>query len=268
MAVTENYKSRRMHITSQGTSITQEFDCSNTDWNNWIALGGPVIGSRWSALRPDLRVTDIRNEWQSNTSCKAYVTYSTQGMIYPEQRPGKLASITELFDYQQGPAMDDVFVNTDGASKSWTTLWDTWKSGTPVPPRYPQESLVTVQRRMNLGNWNWPAVRSHLNTVNDDKWMVGVAGWISRTKPLENITCEVTEDDTGKWLLTGFHADKVGYVDNAFPNYELTFTFMYYHDGWNTPYEISPTIAAYRATDFETLPIPTDFDDTEIMALR
>jgi hypothetical protein len=264
MAITEKYTSRSMHITREGTVLTQVFDCTDSDWNNWVALGKPTIGTQWSVWRPDLRVTDIKNGWESNTHCVVTVTYSTGGMMYPENRPDKVSSLREVYDYSYTPQTDFKFYNTDGASKDWEELWDEYKSGTPVPPRYPSEALITMQRSMNLTQWRWDIIRDSINHVNSDRWLNRVTG---RSKPNENVMLGVSFDDIGKWLFAGFHSEKVGYVNQYWPNYEVTYTFLYYDDGWNTPYGITD-IKAYDTAAFKDLPAPDDYDDSENIALR
>lgn len=105
MAVTELYTSREMHITKEGTTLTQIYTCTDTDLNAWgdgvTAL--PILGLAWSPYREDLRVTDIRTWWLNNKNCRVEVLYSTQGLAYPRNLPDKQSSVTTMFDFSYEP---------------------------------------------------------------------------------------------------------------------------------------------------------------------
>jgi len=275
VAITERYTSRSQHITAEGTTLTQVFDCSDSDWNNWIALGKPIIGTQWSPDRRDLRVTDIRDNWLSNTHCEVYVTYSTRGMYYPQKRMDKLSSQREVFDFQYTPRIDPEFVDTDGARQNWRTIYNTWKSPTDendFPPLYPDNMpLITVTASSNVSEWYWYSVKDRIGGVNDNNW---ISTWGRRWKPRERIqTSPIGDNDTGKWLFSGFHAEKVGYdwsrIYREFrPNYELTYTYIFYNNKWNYPYGHPTSIKLYPRVSFWSLPRPRDWNDDEDYSLR
>lgn len=264
MAITENVLSRNQHITAVGETITQVFDCTDSDWSNWLKYKRPIIGTRWTPARQDLRVTDIRTTWINNTTTKVIVTYSTQGYVDPIGRANKISSQREVFDYSITPQSDNVFFNTDNDSKDWSVLWEAYKSGTPVPPRYKPESIITHQRYMNLSYWNFNDVKNLINTVNKYKYL---PTWAYRPKPKERISLGLEFTDVGKWLFAGFNSEKVGYKSTSEPNYEVALILMYLDDGWNTPYGITDT-KAYEIKDWKDLPIPKDNYDGFSIGLR
>lgn len=268
MAITERYTSRSQHITAEGTTLTQIWNCTDNDWNNWVAQGKPIIGTRWSPHRIDLRVTDIQNNWLSQDHCEVYVTYSTRGMPHPIARPDKISSKREVFDFQFTPKHGPEYVDTDGATQNWEGIYKTWKAdATTTPPLYPDDApVITVQATANVSAWAWYTINSRIGGVNKRNWL---STWGRRFKPREAIFTSTTKDpDVGKWLFSGFHAEKVGYGRWNRPNYELTYTFMYYHNGWNTPYGHPTTIKLYPIVQFRYLPKPYSADDKERYDLR
>jgi hypothetical protein len=85
MAVYELVESRRERLTMQGHTLTAVYKCTATDWdNNDVDL--PLVGDYWPS-RPDLKCTEVYNEWESDQYCKVYATFSTEGFETRQERP-------------------------------------------------------------------------------------------------------------------------------------------------------------------------------------
>jgi len=315
MAVSEDWTSRGMHITKEGTTITQIFTCSDDDIN----AGGdgttalPILGLAWSPYREDLRVTDIRYWWLNNKNARVEILYSTQGLAYPRNLPDKMSSITTLFDFSYEPiqlnnADDKYWDFTDNAGAGGLTTWgkkfsikytawaaeaqvagyirtndfviyrcttnhtgaadnepgtgalwtDVWEPLIELPPVPKPAANIVMVEKMNLNTWDWNAIKNTIGKVNESDWL---KAYIKKLRDRRIAWVDVTGDDTGKWLFSGFHCDEIGYR-----NYEVTLTYIYNYDGWNTPYSL--TLGIYETANFDVLPYPDDPDDTVNDGLR
>jgi len=311
MAVTEDYTSRGMHITKEGTTITQLYTCSDDDINAWgdgvTAL--PILGLPWSPYREDLRVTDIRTWWLNNKNARVEVLYSTQGLSYPRNLPDKMSSITTVFDFNYEPLQlnlqDDKYYdfvdtawttwgikfsvkytawaaeaqvagyirtndyviylckenhtgaagNEPGTGPEWATYWERVVELPPVPK--PTANIIMTEK-MNLSGWDWNAIKNTIGKVNQKDWL---KAYVKKLGDRRVAWIDITGDDTGKWLFSGFRCEEIGYR-----NYEATLTYIHNYDGWNTPYGL--TLGIYQTANFDVLPYPTNPDDTQNDGLR
>lgn len=314
MAVTELYTSRQMHITKEGTTLTQIYTCSDTDLIAWgdgtTAL--PVLGLPWSPYREDLRVTDIRTWWINNKACRVEVLYSTQGLSYPRNLPDKQSSITTMFDFSYEPIQlnnqDDKYWDyIDVASATWGSKfktkytawanatgytagnirendaviyecrlnhtssasdepgtgaeWETggfWRWVIELPPVPEPCADIVMTEKMNVSSWNWNAIKDTIGKVNQADWL---KAYVRKLRTRKVVWVDITGNDTGHWLLTGFHCDEIGYR-----NYEITLTYAHNYAGWNKPYGL--TLGIYQTANFGVLPYPDDPDDTVDNGLR
>ena len=305
MAVKELYTSREMHITKEGTTLTQIFSCSDTDVNNWgdgiTAL--PVLGLPWSPHREDLRITDISVRWENNKVATIEALYSTQGLSYPRNLPDKQSSLTTVFDFSYEPIQlnnqDDKYWDyVDIASATWGSKfkvkytswanatgyvagyirendaviyecilnhtssaadepgtgaeWATyWTRVVELPPVPEPDALIVMTEKMNLSGWDWNAIKESIGKVNDADWL---KAYVRKLRTRRVTWIDITGDDTGHWLFTGFHCEEIGYR-----NYEATLTYTHNYAGWNAPYGL--TLGLYQTANFNVLPYPTDIDD-------
>lgn len=275
MAVIEIYTSREMHITKEGTTITQIFSCSNTDWN----AGGdgtttlPIIGEKWSDARPDLCVTDIHNRWRSNLECIVEVTYSRGGFNYPHSLPDTRSSLEETFDFSfqpiqlidEDPFWDFVSVDSDTGTAGTETAWKTHyritypsKGIEPNPVPEPAPHIVWTIK-MNVSTWSWVTIKNALGKVNDVDFLKQYRVTKSRPPAWE----DETENDSGFWLFVGFNAVQIGSG-----NIQVTYIFL--HSGvrkWNEPWGVTD-MNMYQKMNFWDLPFPEGEDDTVDEGLR
>jgi hypothetical protein len=256
MAVVELFTSREMHITKEGTTLTRYFSCSNTDWN----AGGdgtttlPIIGDTFSDARPDLRVTDIRNRWRTNLECEVEVTYSKQGMSFRNRETDKVASMRDDFDFGVQAVNALKFHDTDGNAKEWPALY----GDEDAPDLIWYRPSITYTAKMYLSNWDWNRVKDTIGKVNSSDFIKQYY-----IKKGEEESIDISGDDTGKWLFSGFNATQVSQGV-----YEIIMQFQYNDEGWNTPHDVSSTIKMYGTADFNLLPWPTDYDTTIDDGLR
>ncbi len=250
MAVVESFKSRKMHITDEGTTLTQIFTALAADWveaNPDI----PKIGDFWQD-RPDLIVTDVWLIWLDNVNCMIEAVYSTKGGVFREKRADKTASVSETFDFSL--TVDDASQYIDqesDAPKTWVTVWENADAANKednVPPLNIYKPTLTFSRMMYVSIWNFNTITSAIGKINNADWAKQFKiRWIGR----RDVFYDITGDDTGKWLFSGFNADKIG--DE---NVKLTMEFIYNFTGWNKPYGVEAFL--YDTTDFDLLPFPTD----------
>lgn len=264
MAVTEDWPSRGMHITSEGTTITQIYTCSDDDIN----AGGdgttalPILGKAWSPYREDLRVTDIRYWWLNNKNARVEILYSTVGLSYPRHLPDKLSSVKPIFDFDYTPITlaegDTYWDYVAGESKEWTIAYQAVYPGKPIPSVPAVFPHISMTEKMNLTTWDWNDIESKIGKVNEKDF---IAAWESERRGRKVSWIDITGDDTGKWLFAGFHCEELGYQ-----NYEVALVFLYDGVLWNKPYGVTTNM--YEVTDFSGLPYPNNPDDTVNDGLR
>ncbi len=275
MAVVELYDSREQHITKIGSTTTRLFSCSDEDWNRKppgdgvIAL--PLIGDKWSDDRPDLCVTDIRNRWRSNTECVVTAIYSRGGFSYPQALADTRSSIEETFDFSFQPIQligEDTFwdfVTVDsttekpGTGKKWKTHFQETYANIEPPPVPEPGSHIILTSKMNVSTWSWNTIKDSIGKVNDADLIIQYKQAITRPP----VWKDVTGNDTGYWLFTGFNATQIGN-----DNIQLMLTFQ--HSGidvWNRPYGVK-AMNMYETADFLQLPFPTGESDTVDDGLR
>ncbi len=254
MAVSENYKSRQLHITDEGTVLKQFFNATAEDWTDENP-DIPKVNDYW-LNRLDLIVTDVWVTWLDNTNCFIEVVYSTKGNVYRKKRADKVASVDETFDFS---------VSVEDASKYWDedaeapAIWsETWVANggheeDDVPPLSIYKPKLAFIQKMYLSTWDFNTIVNAIGKINSSDWirqMVRVEGRSRR-----NLFYDKTGDDTGLWLFAGFKAEQVGDA-----NIEVTMEFIYSFEGWNTPYGV-PGVYLYETTNFNALPFPTDRDN-------
>ncbi len=284
MAVTELYTSREMHITKEGTALTQIFTCSDTDLNNWgdgtTAL--PIIGQAWSTVREDLRVTDIRTWWLNNKNCRVEALYSTVGLAYRSHLPDKTSSITSEFDFSLVTEDATRYWNyhpttsDERVVKIWADVWEAASANNTVdnvPPLQVLKPSIVHTLTFNIEQWKFSEIRRLIGTVNDADFIKEIIYKRIDGKPGTKPHWEpddATGVDTGQWLFAGFNSRQVG--DG---NCEIVATFIYsfgfildetqtdeknkYPNMWNKPYGV--TAYLYRRANFKNLPLPDDTDD-------
>ncbi|KKN71433.1 hypothetical protein LCGC14_0421550 [marine sediment metagenome] len=247
MAIVELYTSREMHITKEGTTLTRYFSISDDDWNAWTdgTTTLPEIGEIFSENRPDLRVTDIRNRWRSNKECEVEFTYSKMGMNFREKETDKIASMRDTFDFSVQAVSGMKFHDTDANAKEWPVLY----GSEDAPDLIWYRPNITYSTKSYLSNWDWNKVKDSIGKVNSGDFM---KQYYRRT---EESIIDITGNDTGKWLFTGFNATQLS--QGA---YEIVMQFLYNDEGWNTPHGVSSSIKMYGTANFDRLPWPDDYD--------
>ncbi len=266
--------SRSSHITMSGQTLTQKWLVLWGEIEVPIASGLPVIGTQWTQQRPDLCASDIQVLPVPDNDKYAHytVTYSTSGKNWPERLPDTIASIQQVFDFQMTPGISDSYFDYgDDASASWAKKWDTsWKAANPgtspesTPPRVREEATTVMTITANVSFWSWAIVQELMGYVNSEHFFEIYRGrhlndQLGNQIDVENIGVSGRYNDTGKWLFAGFRAEQVGRAVEGggnLPNYEITSTFLYEKDGWNTIYGVTG-YKAYQTTTFAALPKPT-----------
>lgn len=270
MAVTENYKSRELHITKEGTTITQIFDCQSSDLPFAGTNGLPLVGTPWDLYRSDLRCSDIRTHWKDNINCTVVALYSSEGRWHREKQSNKISSIKNTFDFTTEQVELTTYKNwgVGGAPKVWADEWvSAGGSEDNLPKLTKHVPRITFTERMNVPRWSFDAVRKIIGRVNSSDFLREMA----LRYPNRDIEYDVTGNDTGNWLCAGVHVETVG--DE---NVEVTITYLYKDrpDGSNTGWnyedngDISIATNMYDAADFFQRTLPTSNDDAYDDALR
>ena len=163
MAVTENWQSRKMRITMEGTTITQIYSASADDFDAWIAPL-PVIGDYWSD-RGDLRCTDINVRWITDSTCNIVCFWSTENLGYVQKRAG-----TEIsFDFNIEQNSVEAYRDTDGAWIDWESAWTS--GGEAFTAENKPELLQYVPRltatvKVYAEHWTWNVINNGLGRIN------------------------------------------------------------------------------------------------------
>jgi len=267
MAVVELSGSREMHITKDGSAMTRIYTCSPNDWNNggdnYITL--PIIGDYWDYDRSDLRVTDMRVYWPTNTQARVEATYSTGGTFHREKLADKVSSIKHTFDFSLEAVDGTTFVDTSGEEKNWPELWAAAHADYTVenaPPLIYYRPHLVLTERFNISGWDFNVAKDLMGAVNNADFLKQFKD--KYPNQYRDIYYDVTGDDTGNWLMAGFHVEDTGDF-----NSEIILTYVYDWDGWNTPFSsqlAKKGVSAietnmYWKEDFDTRPYPENTDD-------
>ena len=275
MAVTENYKSRQMHITKEGTTITQIFDCIGNDLQFAGTNGLPLIGTPWDLYRSDLRCSDIRIIWKDNINATVEALFSSDGRWHKENQPDKISSIRNTFDFVVEEKEIESYKNwvDGGEPKDWAAEYaaeynsQNGADPTTTPKLSKYYTNITFTERMNVPHWSWDAIRNIVGRVNSSDFL----RQMKLQYPNRDIEYDVTGDDTGNWLCAGVHVETVG-DENA----EVTITYLYKEqpDGTNAGWQnevngnVKITTNMYEAANFFQRTLPTSNDNTSDDALR
>ncbi len=268
MAVTENYKSREMHITKEGTTIMQYFDCNADDLPFAGQNGLPLVGTPWSSYRQDMRCSDIRVWWKDGRNCTVEALYSTEGLSHRERRADKVSSVKNTFDFSLTQEEITSYSNyvTGGAPKKWSEEWVAADGDEDnLPSLYKYTPNIVFIEKFYVDGWAWNDLKDGIGKVNNADFLRQMADkYPSNKRDLEYRIVPGT-DDTGNWLCAGIHAETIG-DDNV----EITITYLYKerlggaNNGWN--YEdngnLSVNTNMYQTYNFQNLPYPTNTDDT------
>ncbi len=260
MAVVEQFDSRKMHITDEGTVLTQFFNALADDWAA-ADPAIPVVGDTWPD-RPDLVVTDVWLTWLDNTNCMIEAVYSTIGGVFKGKRANKISGVKDDFNFSL--VVDDASQYIDQDSGDPAVWSETWTADAAAnnedntPPLSVFKPALTVTRTMYLPTWQFNDIAFAIGKINNSDWLNQTITLYSGTIPF---TYDVTGDDTGKWLFSGYDAVQVG-IESV----QITMEFIYNFDGWNNPYGV--TAFLYSSANFNGLPFPTDRDDRSNNALR
>lgn len=255
MTVKESFESRKMHITDEGTTLTQVFSAVADDWIN-ADPAIPVIGDYWES-RPDLIVTDVWLYWLDNINCRIEAVYSTKGGTYREKRADKTASVQENFNFSL--TVDDAANYIDQLSeptqpKIWAEVWAADHAANTkenVPPLSIYKPTLTFTREMYLSGWLFNTIADAIGTVNSSDWIKQTVNvWDGK----RDVFYDITGDDTGKWLFSGYDASKEGDL-----NVKVIMEFTYSFTGWNKPHGVAANL--YPTYDFNALPFPKDVNN-------
>lgn len=281
--ITEMLHSRTQHFTREGETVTQTW---RGDWATINAHGNgsvvlPVIGSPLSDVKPHLTCTDILITPVAGQDDLAefVATYSSGGQRWPEHLTDSIASVKQVWDFQHTPGVSDEYYDYgDAAIASWAAKCAASSPAiSPVPPRYKEDSTITMEISGLLNRWGWTDIRDTIGRVNSDTFLEAytdryVLDAESRQTWVENITTPgPVYDDTGKWLFAGFHCENIGrdtmHRAQYMPNYRIVETFIWEPEGWNTIYNVD-SYQAYQTAPFSRIPRPTDHGSNFNMAIR
>jgi hypothetical protein len=254
MTVSERAGSRKMHITKEGTTLTQIFTCTLTDWENEDS-DIPVIGDYWE-VRPELVVSDIWLTWIDNLNCEVEVIYSTKGVEFVEKRPDKVSAVKESYNFSTAVEAANEYIDaSDSSAKIWSEVWvAAGNDEDETPTLYIYRPKLVGNIQMFLSKWNFNDIVNTIGTTNSEDFLKQYVTRFGRK--YRDIPYDITGDDTGHWLFTGFRSERAG-TDN----YEINMEFIYSYTAWNSPYGVSANL--YREVNFNTvLPYPTDTDNS------
>jgi len=245
MAITENYKSRTMHITANGVTVDVLMDMLWSDFNlgSDVSYTLPDIGDSISVLqlagflnRPDLRCTDIQTfTKESQLHCSIAYLFSTDSIDGRKEEEDQITSWDFHYESDMAIDTDDVyFAYTVGpiwTKKSWKEEWvDTYGGAAadtaPTFVRYrPKLDLVLSIFGSKLYNSKFQATfDGRVNSVSFYQYIFDTLDEAERIP----IGSDRPETDVGEWLCMDANMDRVRY--NCF-NYTLR--FRHNPDGWN-----------------------------------
>ncbi len=260
MAVVEQFNSRKMHITDEGTVLTQFFKATAEDW----AAADPAIpkvGDVWPD-RTDLVVTDVWQTWLDNVNTMIEVVYSTIGGVFKGKRANKSSGVKDDFNFSLTVEDGSQYVDqVSGDATTWSVVWaaaDPSATEDNAAPLSIFKPALTVTRTMYLTTWDFNDIAFAIGKINNSDWLKQTKIFYSGIIPF---AYDVTGDDTGKWLFSGYDAVQVG-IESV----QVTMEFIYNFDGWNNPYGVAANL--YSFANFNGLPFPVERTDVPDNSLR